>query len=68
MNETVKQIAKKAWEEVVVNTPTFLVTKDQFEGKFAELIVEECYQVVTKNPNLSPSLAGRIMKEHFGVK
>jgi hypothetical protein len=36
--------------------------------KFVELIIEECYKVVVKNPHVSPSLAGRNMKEHFGVK
>ena len=32
---------------------------------FAELIMNECYTVVTKYPHLSTSLAGRKMKEHF---
>jgi len=42
MNERIKQLAKQAYEDVIKNTPSFLVTKELYEQKFAELIVAEC--------------------------
>ena len=42
MNERIKQLAEQAYEDVIKNTPSFLVTKELYEQKFAELIVKEC--------------------------
>ena len=42
MNERVREIAKQAYEDVISNTPSFLVTKEMYEEKFAELIISEC--------------------------
>jgi hypothetical protein len=42
MNERIKELSKQAYEDVIQNTPSFLVTKEMFEEKFAELIVLEC--------------------------
>jgi hypothetical protein len=36
-------------------------------NNFAEEIVKEAYRVVTRNPNLGTSLAGKNMLRHFGV-
>ena len=46
MNERIKLLAKQAYEDVIKNTPSFLVTKELYEQKFAELIVEECIEQV----------------------
>ena len=51
MNERIKQLAKQAHEDVIKNTPSFLVTKELYEQKFAELIVRECTDIIE---NLSP--------------
>jgi hypothetical protein len=42
MNERIKQLAEQAYEDVIKNTPSFLVTKELYEQKFAQLIVREC--------------------------
>ena len=46
MNERIKLLAKQAHEDVIKNTPSFLVTKELYEQKFAELIVAECIEQV----------------------
>jgi hypothetical protein len=46
MNERIKELAKQAYEDVIKNTPSFLVTKELYEQKFAELIVQDIYQYV----------------------
>ena len=61
MNEKVKQLAKQAYEDVISNTPSMLVTREMFEQKFAELIVRECIDIV-------PWQYEAKIKEHFGVE
>jgi hypothetical protein len=76
MNERIRELAKKAYEDVIANTPSFLVTKEMYEEKFAELIVEECRTVVTevyRNTPLElcgPLLAAdeKIAKHFYGVE
>jgi hypothetical protein len=46
MNERIKELSKQAYEDVIQNTPSFLVTKEMFEEKFAELIIQECTGVL----------------------
>ena len=46
MNERIKELAKQAHEDVIENTPSFLVTKELYEQKFAELIIQECMNQV----------------------
>jgi hypothetical protein len=48
MNERIQQLAKQAYEDVIKNTPSFLVTKELYEQKFAELIVRECMDIDSK--------------------
>ena len=73
MNERIKELAKQAYEDVIKNTPSFLVTKELYEQKFAELIVRECMEQVwyTRedgiNGNVSEVIKDR-MKQHFGVE
>ena len=50
MNKRIKKLAKQAYEDVIKNTPSFLVTKELYEQKFAELIVQEC--CIALNPML----------------
>ena len=42
MNERIREIVKQATEEVMRNTPSFLVTNEMWQEKFAELIIREC--------------------------
>ena len=69
MNERIKELAKQAYEDVIKNTPSFLVTKELYEQKFAELIVKECLKLNSKE--LSITAIERLLplyKEHFGVE
>jgi hypothetical protein len=68
MNERIKQLAQKAYEDVIKNTPSFLVTKELYEQKFAELIVRECCEVAHCNFHVDGLTLGTILKEHFGVE
>jgi hypothetical protein len=77
MNERIKEIAKQAYEDVIKNTPSFLVTKELYEQKFAELIVAECAEqsmVIGKyntSNGVTPDLAIAIavgLKKHFGLE
>jgi hypothetical protein len=69
MNERIKELSKQAYEDVIQNTPSFLVTKEMFEEKFAELIVRECIEL--NRQELSFSAFARMLdkySEHFGVE
>jgi hypothetical protein len=46
MNKKIQELAKQAYEDVIKNTPSFLVTKELYEQKFAELIVRDIHQYV----------------------
>jgi hypothetical protein len=45
MNKRIQKLAKRAYEDVISDTPSFLVTKEMYEQKFAELIVRECLAI-----------------------
>jgi hypothetical protein len=71
MNERCKELAQKAYEDVIKNTPSFLVTKELYEQKFAELIVRECLQVINQPNGVGDDDVIRIsddVKQHFGVE
>ena len=78
MNERIKEIAKQAHEDVIKNTPSFLVTRELYEQKFAELIVRECSKVIVNGGYRNPALAekhpltppeiAQMIKKHFGVE
>jgi hypothetical protein len=67
MNERIKQLAKQAYEDVIENTPSFLVTKELYEQKFAELIVRECISELRDAFDMTIE-EGNHLKEHFGVE
>ena len=80
-NERIKELAKQAHEDVIKNTPSFLVTRELYEQKFAELIVTECAeQIIAKGTDwvdFAPSQTGvrpeywdmaQQIKKHFGVE
>ena len=65
MNERIRELAKQAYEDVIKNTPSFLVTKELYEQKFAELIVEECMSNLYLH---GYDDARQQIKQHFGVE
>jgi hypothetical protein len=68
MNERIKELSKQAYEDVIQNTPSFLVTKEMFEEKFAELIVRECAGRVNWILAEGGGTQGDLIKQHFGVE
>ena len=46
--ERIKKLAKQAYEDVIKNTPSFLVTKELYEQKFAEMLINECISIVNE--------------------
>jgi hypothetical protein len=66
MNQRIKILAKQAYEDVIKNTPSFLVTKELYEQKFAELIVKECTDFL--KDTLDDHFAAEQLEEHFGVE
>ena len=77
MNERIQKLAKQAYEDVIKHTPSFLVTKELYEQKFAELILIEVTDILsTYRGNLvfedgaeynheHPIIA---IRKHFGVE
>ena len=47
MNKRIQKLAKQAYEDVIKNTPSFLVTKELYEQKFAELILIEVTDILS---------------------
>ena len=45
MSQKIKELSKEAYEAVIRNTPSMLVTKEMFEQKFAELLLSECLAI-----------------------
>jgi hypothetical protein len=79
MNERIQLLAKQAYEDVIKNTPSFLVTKELYEQKFAELIVRECVTLADteaeRYSNLDQEYCSMAMDnyrelvlKHFGVE
>lgn len=78
MNERIKELAEQAHEEVIRKTPSFLVTKEMYEEKFAELIVQECANLLVKEAKSSHDEGSETydtliresnwMKRYFGVE
>ena len=77
MNERIQQLAKQAYEDVIKHTPSFLVTKELYEQKFAELILIEVTDILStyrgkmvfedgaEYNHEHPIIA---IRKHFGVK
>jgi hypothetical protein len=66
MNEQIRKIEAQAWEQV--NRTNGLVRTEDFNQKFAELIVRECALIVETKQYYDERPAGDVIKEHFGVE
>lgn len=72
MNERIKQLVKQATEDVMKNTPSFLVTNEMWQEKFAELIVRQCCFVGEQYADglFDPkhyAFVNKKIKQHFGI-
>ena len=72
MNERIRELVKQATEEVMRNTPSFLVTNEMWQEKFAELIVRECADIFgqegTGRYQVDGNWIAKTIKQHFGVE
>ena len=67
MNKRIKQLESRAWEQVTRTNG--LVRTEDFNQKFAELIVQECIHIAYRNNNSGEGgVIANTVKEHFGVE
>ena len=76
MNERIKLLAEQA-RLISVNDTTRYASDDEFEQKFAQLIVRECAEVIAPmgdwcgghgEPSMPSTMeCAKRLKEHFGV-
>jgi hypothetical protein len=67
MNERIKQLAEQA-RLITVDAATRYASDDEFEQRFAELLVEECATVIEQN--LFQGIGwntSKAVKRHFGI-
>lgn len=58
MNEKLKELAKRAYEDVITETPSFLITKEMVDARFAELILQAASDYIMESSD-------RYRKEYF---
>lgn len=69
MNKRIREIAKQATEDVMRNTPSFLVTNEMWQDKFAELVVKECaYLVNHQQRTTGYTTHAKMLCEEFGIE
>jgi len=70
MNKRIKQLESRAWEQVTRTNG--LVRTEDFNQKFAELIVQECASLFKDDlrpmGDFTERACRRAIKEHFGVQ
>ena len=70
MNEQIKKLSNQAYDELVNETGNIVVFDEDFQQRFAQLIVKECG--VALSPMLrdmvSRGQAYDLIKQHFGVE
>lgn len=62
MNPQIQELYTQAYESVVNYTPSFLVTNEMINQKFAELIIRECALQCVHNKDMD------LIEKHFGVE
>ena len=70
MNERIRELESQAWEQVT--RANGLVRTEDFNQKFAELIVQECASLFKDDlrpmGDFTERACRRAIKEHFGVQ
>ena len=71
MNERIKQLAEQAYDELVEETGNIVVFDEDFQQRFAQLIVRECASrvdnILREKFNGGGTMGDEI-REHFGVE
>jgi len=67
--QIIKQLAEQARKKPLGNSWTYRLS-EEFEQKFAELIVQECVQICEQGTatQTTSSGAASMIKQHFGVE
>lgn len=69
MNERIDKLAEQAYDELVEETGNIVVFDEDFQQRFAELIVLECAELVeTQHTWITSVAASALIRKHFGVK
>ena len=79
MNERIRQLSNQAYDELVNQTGNIVVVDEDFQQRFAQLIVQECMACstwvgkVNKNvkepgPMHTAHAINQRIKKHFGVE
>ena len=76
MNERIRQLSDQAYNDLVNQTGNIVVFDEDFQQRFAELIVRECARIA-RNTDLEDveggdsavlQAAGEQIEKHFGVE
>ena len=67
MNERIRELAEQAYNKANDGTITDIKIPREFIDKFAELIVQECVNVLHDNELWNRQIS-HALKEHFGVE
>ena len=70
MNDRIRQLSNQAYDELVNQTGNIVVVDEDFQQRFAQLIVQECAEkcLDMKYVDPKPHHYSVMLKEHFGVK
>lgn len=73
MNNRIRELAEQArWQEIVIEDGEEWIHAHFNEQKFAELIIEECADLLDKELTLQKMekgvVPGDLLKQHFGVE
>jgi hypothetical protein len=67
MNELIKKLSEQAYDDIIERTGDIVVFQEDFQQRFAELIVRECADIATINAHQWASPGTYVLK-HFGVE
>ena len=76
MNERIRQLSNQAYDDLVNQTGNIVVFDEDFQQRFAKLIVAECARIA-RNTDLEDveggdsavlQAAGEQIEKHFGVE
>ena len=75
MNERIKELAEQAYDDLVNQTGNIVVFDEDFQQRFAELIVQECAITVIDRCEMRNAddvrraeYHAKRIKQHFGVE
>ena len=71
MNARIRQLSNQAYDELVNQTGNIVVFDEDFQQRFAELIVQECagrVDHILRERQAGGGTMGDDIREHFGVE